>query len=512
MKLALGALAALALTACTASASRPATAPISAGAGDVAASPATAAPAPPPSTAPVPPPPTAITVEYLAVADAWAITWTVGRPAAALRFDRALVAPRGATWRTSAELAWQRDGDADVLVAVDGQPRQAFTAVMPSDDATPTRLPPAVVRWSDGSRLVFTGAIGGDAAVCVPDRCGPVAGPRRWTVRAPGLRVARGGGAVAEQLAWDEAADDRRGAFVYVGRGPVDARGEVAAIVDRGLPPWLAALTATLVPATVAELTARTGLPLGFTPMVLVSLRPTRGAGGRPGYAVRGRTVTGQVQLEAGGAGWRSRSSARVLLWRELVVHELFHLWNSQVAARADVRDEWLSEGASSFVAGTALVDAGLLDATRWGRRVVAAANRCAGSLRGPLYDRAADPSYYDCGEVVHVALDRALAAHGGLWPVYARLFADARARPSGTYATADFLALCDGAGADPAIVAAVRAILDRGLGADPQATLRALLADAGIATTVVPRRRGRPSRLRWQPSPRRRPGGSVRP
>lgn len=105
MKLALGALAALALTACTASASRPATAPISAGAGDVAASPATAAPAPPPSTAPVPPPPTAITVEYLAVADAWAITWTVGRPAAALRFDRALVAPRGAprpSWRGSA--------------------------------------------------------------------------------------------------------------------------------------------------------------------------------------------------------------------------------------------------------------------------------------------------------------------------------------------------------------------------------------------------------------------------
>ncbi len=506
------ALAALALTACTASVTRPATAPTSAAASDAAAPPAIAAPEPPPPPRPPAPPPTAITVEYLAVADAWAITWTVGRPAAALRFDRALAAPRGAAWRTSAALAWQRDGEDDLLVAVDGQPRQAFTAVVPSDDASPTRLPPVVVRWSDGSRLVFTGAIGGDAAVCVQDRCGPVAGARTWTVRAPGLRVARGLGDAAEQLAWDEADGDRRGGYVYVGRGRVVARGDVAAIVDRGLPPWLAALTATLVPATVADLTARTGLPLGFTPTVLVSLRPSGGGGGRPGYAVRGRTVTGQVQLEAGGAGWRTRSTARVRLWRELVVHELFHLWNSQVAARADVRDEWLSEGASSFVAGTALVDAGLLDATRWGRRVVAAANRCARSLRGPLYDRAADPSYYDCGEVVHVALDRALAARGGLWPVYARLFADARARPSGAYATADFLALCAGAGAAPAIVAAVRAILDRGLGPDPQATLRALLADAGIATTVVPGRRGRPSRLRWQPSPRPRAGGSVQP
>ncbi len=502
-------LAALALTACTASVTRPAAPPTPAAPADAAAP---GAPIAPPIAAPIAPPPTAITVAYLPASDAWAITWAVGRPAAALRFDRAVATPRGAAWQPAAGLAWQRDGDDDVLVATDGQPRREFAAVMPSDDASPTRLPPAVVRWSDGSRLVFTGAIGGDAAVCVPDRCGPVAGPRRWTVRAPGLRVARGGGAAAEQLAWDEAADDRRGAFVYVGRGPVDARGEVAAIVDRGLPPWLAALTATLVPATVAELTARTGLPLGFTPMVLVSLRPTRGAGGRPGYAVRGRTVTGQVQLEAGGAGWRTRSSARVMLWRELVVHELFHLWNSQVAARADVRDEWLSEGASSFVAGTALVDAGLLDATRWGRRVVAAANRCAGSLRGPLYDRAADPSYYDCGEVVHVALDRALATRGGLWPIYARLFADARARPSGAYATADFLALCAAAGAEPAIVAAVQAILDRGLGADPLATVRALLADAGIATRVVPARRGRPARLRWQPSPRPRAGGSVPP
>ncbi len=500
-------LAALALTACTASVTRPAAPPTPAAPADAAAP---GAPIAPPIAAPIAPPPTAITVAYLPASDAWAITWAVGRPAAALRFDRAVATPRGAAWQPAAGLAWQRDGDDDVLVATDGQPRREFAAVMPSDDASPTRLPPAVVRWSDGSRLVFNGAIGGDAAVCVRDRCGAVAGPRTWRVRAAGLRVVRGpaDGDGAAELAWDEPADDRRGAYVYVGRGRIAATGAVATIADRGLPPWLAALTAGLAATTVADFAARTGVPLGFVPTVLVSLRP---AGG-PGYAVRGRTVPGQVLLEAGGAGWRSRTTARARLWRELVVHELFHLWNGQVAARADVRDEWLSEGASSFVAGAALVDAGLLDATRWGRRVVAAANRCARSLRGPLYDRAADPSYYDCGEVVHVALDRALAARGGLWPVYARLFADARARPSGTYATADFLALCDGAGADPAIVAAVRAILDRGLGADPQATLRALLADAGIATTVVPRRRGRPSRLRWQPSPRRRPGGSVRP
>jgi hypothetical protein len=442
---------------------------------------------------------------------------------------RRVATPRGAAWQVGRRPGVvSAIGDDDVVcVAVDGQARarvRGGDAVATDASPTPSRLPPAVhVRWSrrrPAGRSPARSAA--TRRVCVH---------RRSLRRGRGAADAGGCGAAGLQrpcaapptatapseLAWDEPADDRpRRRTPTSGaagsRRPARWR---SMRLDRGLPTVAggarpSGLAATTVLPTLA---ARTGVPLGFGAAGgLVSLR----AGGRPaadrGARARGarrRWCSRPAAAAGDGVGTSGAAPGCGASWW---CTRRFHLWNGQVAARADVRDEWLSEGASSFVAGAALVDAGLLDATRWGRRVVAAANRCARSLRGPLYDRAADPSYYDCGEVVHVALDRALAARGGLWPVYARLFADARARPSGTYATADFLALCDGAGADPAIVAAVRAILDRGLGADPQATLRALLADAGIATTVVPRRRGRPSRLRWQPSPRRRPGGSVRP
>ncbi|MBK9031237.1 MAG: hypothetical protein IPL61_07865 [Myxococcales bacterium] len=469
-----------------------------------------AAPAAPVARPPIAP--TAITIAYLPARDAWSVEWQLGAPAAALRFDRlAAAAPRGALWRAPDALAWRQDGDADVLVAVDGVARTRFTAEFGTDDQSPGRAPPQNLRWTDGSRLVFTGAVGADAEVCVDDRCGPRAGPRAWRLVAADRQLRVGDAVAADELAWTEPVGDRRGTYAYVGGAAAATVDEatVALVVDRGLPRWLAAETARLVPAALADLGARTGVAPTARPLVLVSLRPAGGAG----YAVRGRALPDLVQLEAGGRGWRTRTTAGARLWRELVVHELFHLWNGQLARRADRKDEWLSEGASSFVAGLALRDAGLLDARQWGRRVVAVGNRCARALVGPLYGDAAEPAYYDCGELVQAALDRALTGTGGLWPIYRRLFADARARPSGAYATADFLALCEAAGADPGTLGRVRALIELGLGADPQATARALLADAGLATTVVPARRGRPARLRWVAAPApRRARGSVRP
>ena len=472
---------------------------------------AAATPSPPPSPSPPPPPaPTAIDVDYDADADRWRVAWTVDPPTVALRFDRAAArGPRAATWIAGPGLTWRRDGDDDVLVAADGVARAGFAAAVDTDDRSPSRQPPLHLRFSDGARLVFTGALGADAELCDDTRCGVRARPRVWRLRAPGHVVVVGAARGDGDVTWDEAALDRRGTYAYVGRAPViTALGAgVEVVADRGLPPWLAAETARLVPAALAEFTARTGLAPGAA-RVLVSHRPG-GSGG--GYAVRGRALTGVVQLEASGSRWRRRDAAAAALWRELVVHEFFHLWNGQIARRAERRDEWLSEGSSSFVAGRALRDARLLDATRYGRRIVAAANRCARGLVGPLHAEAADASYYDCGEVVQVVLDRALVASGGLWPVYARLFADAVARPSGAYATADLLALCTAAGADPAVLARVTALLDSGLGAAPTDAVRALLADGGIATTIVPARRGRPARLRFRAPPRQR-GGSVRP
>jgi predicted metalloprotease with PDZ domain len=209
----------------------------------------------------------------------------------------------------------------------------------------------------------------------------------------------------------------------------------------------------------------------------------SRGVGARNRRAVRGRTLLALMQLEASGA-WDRKTAAAQRQWFELLAHESFHFWNSQVARRTDVKDEWWSEGASSYVAGLALRDAGLLDERRYRRRILRTANACLATLHGPLHDEGAEASYYTCGELVHLVVDRRVP--GGIFPIYATLFAGAKTR--GTYSTEDFVALLG----DAALAADVQQIMARGLGDDPAAFLQRLLASARIATRVAPARRHR--------------------
>ncbi|MEZ4404728.1 MAG: hypothetical protein R3B06_32210 [Kofleriaceae bacterium] len=433
---------------------------------------------------------------YAADRDAWQVTWRLGRPSSALRFDRrAAHGHRDEVWQAAAGLRWRRDGDADVLEPIDGVPRQVFAAALSTDDTSAGRAAPTHLRWSDGAVVLFTGAIAGDVEVCDATRCGPRAGPRSWAVRAPGAEVRIGRVVARDAVTSTEAAGARGGAFVRVGpaRAPTVDDATVTLVLDRGLPAWLAAETQALVPRLLARFTAQTG-QAPPPPVVLAGARPSSARG----LIVRGRMVPGAVVLEAAGAGFRRASAGARRQWTELLAHELFHLWNGDLARRTDLRDEWLSEGGAAFVAGVALREAGLLDGRRYGWRVVAAANACAQTLRGPLADVAAEASYYACGELVHVVIDRALTGDGGVMPVVARLFADARARASGTYGTADLVALVAAAEVAPATLAAVRALLETGPGPQPLATVAQLLAAVGITTTVVPARRGRPPRLRF--------------
>lgn len=477
---------ALALAACAAATTTPAPAP---GLADPPTAPAAAIDA----AEPLPPPPPIdpaprqeVAVRYIAADDAWDVTWTFAAPADGVVFDRKQPAFRVARWEPGAGLTWVRiDGRDEALKPIDGVARTAFTARFPTEDVSLGRAPPVNLVWRDGGRLLFTGALGVHALACAA-RCGrrDVGTQRVWrftTDDGRGLRVL--GAAARGALTWDEPAGDLRGTYLYVGDRVAVEAGEVTLVVDGGAPGWLAAETTAALPALLARYAERTGLALPFRPLVLVS----RGPGGGRRRAVRGRTLPALVQLEASGA-WDRRTTAARRQWHELLAHEAFHLWNSQVARRADVRDEWWSEGASSYVAGLALVDRGLLDERRYRRRVLRAASACAATLRGPLRDEAAEDSYYTCGELLHLVVDRRVP--GGVFPLYAALFAGARTR--GSYTTADFLALLD-----PALAADLTPILDRGLGDAPLETVHALLTSAGLDVKLVPARGRRPARLR---------------
>lgn len=426
-----------------------------------------------------------IDIRYDRAADAWDVTWTFAEPTLGLVFDRRKPRFRTATWTAAPGAHWAIEGDAETLRADDETARTTFAVRFATDDASRQRAMPLNLRWRDGGRLLFTGSLGGHALVCGPTACTrrDVGTERIWQISAAGeLRILATTG--RDTLTWHEPMGELRGTYLYVGARTATDVAEVTTLVDRGVPAWLAAATQRDLPPLLASYAARTGVALPFRPLVLISRGPSTA---RRRRGVRGSALPGLVQLEANGGGWDRDGRAARRQWFELVAHEAFHLWNSQLARRAEVRDEWWSEGASSYVAGRALRDAGYLDARRYQRRMLRAANACLRSLRGPLLDEAAEASYYTCGELVHFVVDRRVS--GGVWPIYAALFAGAQVQ--GTYATADFVALLG----DAALVADLEQILGRGLGDQPARFVQRLLAGAGLATRIDARRH-RPVRL----------------
>jgi hypothetical protein len=446
------------------------------------------------------PAPQRIDVDFHPATDTWDVRWTFATPTAAIVFDRAAALVRSESWRPATGLTWSVDDEGDEVLVAEDPARAEFAVQFDTDDRSASRIPAQNLAWTDGARLLFTGALGAYAAQCDDHGCTrrDPQQQRQWRLRTDGGRLVRVLTTAARgELVWDEPIGDRRGTYALFGDHVVTDGGGASLVFDGGMPTWLVTATHTRLPIILGEFADSTGLPLGFTPLYVVS----KSGAGRSGWSVRGRTLPGMIQVEAIGRGWRRRTAAAERLWFELLIHESFHLWNSQVARRADTRDEWWSEGASSFVAGAVLRRAGLLDSKHYAWRLVSAGNRCAASLRGPLYDDDADRSFYACGELVQFALDRALRQSGGVMPIYRQLFAAAH---DSTYGTEDFLRLCAAAGVEPGLLVRIRALLDHGLGPAPLATVAALLAGAGLETRVVAARGHRPARLRFVRRPAR--------
>jgi hypothetical protein len=300
------------------------------------------------------------------------------------------------------------------------------------------------------------------------------AAPRRWTFHTTegrSLRILDS--EAAGELTWNEPAGDLRGTYVFTGTATATRTEKLTLVADPGLPAWLVDDTARVLPDYFASYGVAMGVPLDVSPLVLVSqIAPDARID-----AMRGKTMTALIQLEAVGNEWTRSTPTRRRRWAELLAHEAFHLWNGQIARRGDDKlDVWLSEGSAVFMAGLALQRAGLLTPDAYEKRILRSANECIASLGGPLHVELADPIYYACGELVHFLVDRALADRGGATAVWAKLIA------RGSYTTSDFVDAIDAP-----LRADVQQILDVGLGTDPAAHVQRLLSDARLPTKRAP-------------------------
>lgn len=429
-------------------------------------------------------PPIHVRVEELPAEDRWAVTWSFAEATPGMIFDRRKPAFRAESWQADADLVWVKQGEHELLKSADGAPRTNFGVSFRTDDGDKQRAPPLNVRFSDGTRLLFTAHLGAHALACAGERCDRrgVGAPRVWELRTSPERSLRALDASAKgSLIWAEPAGDLRGTYVVAGEPRVLSGPRATTLLDPGLPPWLARETEDKLPRLLSLYAGEVGLALDFSPLVLLS----KSRADRPGDGFRGRTLPRLVQLEALGGGWDVEQPALARKWLEFLAHESFHFYNAQLARRTgEGKDEWLSEGSSVYVSGRALAELGLLDAAALEARYVGSGNACL-SLSGPLRSEQAEPHFYTCGELSQLAVAGALADKGGMFPFYRALFE--RARAQGSYGGEDFLALVKEQTKDQALLADLRQLLDQGLGTDPRALVTRLLARGGVRVRRAP-------------------------
>ncbi|MBK6517070.1 MAG: hypothetical protein IPM79_20540 [Polyangiaceae bacterium] len=435
-----------------------------------------------PSAAPVTPapsPPIHVLVEELPAEDAWRVTWTFQAPTPGLIFDRRRPAFRAGSWQPGPGLKWVKQAEHELLKTQDGSAAPSFSATFRSDDGDKERAPPLNVRFTDGTRLLFTAHLGAHAIECKAERCERrgLGDARHWTFKTSPDRSLRVLDETAQgSLAWAEPKGDLRGTYVVAGQPKAKLTDSATLLVDAGLPPWLAQRTEQQLPELLELYASKTGLTLDFKPLVLLS----RSRADEADSGFRGRTLPGLVQLEALGKAWSTESADLSRRWLEFLAHESFHFYNSQLArGTGETKDEWISEGSSMYVAGLALSHVGVLDADALAARYVKAANDCLLTLKGPLRSEQAEAAFYPCGELVQLAADKALAPSGGIFPFYRALFEDARER--GSFGTKHFVALLSERAKDPKLLSDLDALLEVGLGADPQAIVERLLAKGGV-------------------------------
>ena len=395
------------------------------------------------------PGPIPIEIEELRATDSWRATYTLPRATTELRFAREVRAPLRAAWTViePAGATWRRDADMrETLVLPAPASRVVLEFATTAKDLEKDYN--LNLTFTDGSRLLYTGHF-------------PLEGVgARFTFRTGADRDIR----VLDQhgrgsLHWQSNNDT----YVYFGSIQPVAHERMTLIVDPGLPSWIERQMRELAPKQLDYFAPRVGEPLNFKPLVLLSYVGDQSSG----LSFKGGTLPGLVQIAIDGKGWTTETPTGTELWYSRLAHEIFHLWNGQQFPHAD-EAEWLSEASADMAALLAMRDNGVIDANRFDRLVVGAANECIIHLQGQPMLKANPRTFYACGVVTQ------LMAGEEPWAVYRRVF-------PGGYDNAEYFAALK-----PERRELIAQLVERGLTRPADEFLAEQLRNAGIDVTRV--------------------------
>ncbi len=398
-------------------------------------------------------------------ADHFTVELRLSRPVTEAPFSRMGDGDRLRTWRVVSPPNARLVATGDVEQVVAAVPFDRVVLEVPVHRHDPEKDYEPFIPFSQGGVLVFTGQFEVGAEGVTPWVFHPRAGD---AVVVPG-HVARG------PLEFAGLAGG-----LYVEFGPVvPEEGEhFIAVVDRGMPAWLAAETSALLPKLFDHYTRVLGGALPVKPTVFLAYGDEQSP---RTISIGGGTLEGLLQVVVRlGADRRSTRDVRVEeRFRGCLGHEAAHLWNSH---RAENRGpDWIHEGGAEVLSWRALHQLGLMSDAVLADRLSFAASQCL-LLRGegPLEK---DPvkARYACGAVVELAASAGTAGPEAVW---ARLLA--RSRATGHYDAEGFFAACAESSASAEVVEAARRFTTKRSG-PVRAELEELLGSAGLSVAEAP-------------------------
>jgi hypothetical protein len=349
-----------------------------------------------------------ITITHLLESDAWNVEYQLPRPVQELIFVRKQSAFRSTSWELSeGDVEFGRKGDYEIVRGSAGESFDSFSIVAPS---LPQLLPKDYSQnylFTDGSHLLFTGHF-----IVAESTTGPV----DYSLR---LVPAKSEGIIVRGRYFDGAAmitdpgDD--GLFAYFGALKPLQNENYIAVLDPGLPDWLASLLPEYLPRLFDFYAARLGDGLASRPSIYFSF----GDGDSESTHFNGGALLdGTYQLRATGRAWNEPDSFLRSLVPASIAHESVHLWNGHVTSSDNNEGaSWMHEGGAEILAWRAMRELDYLSKDEFDSKLGEAYDSCVGGLGGrALMSVAESGEYqllYSCGAVIGRASDLSLQQNG---------------------------------------------------------------------------------------------------
>ena len=287
--------------------------------------------------------PVRFTLTHIA-ADTWRADYVLAEPVTSIELGAKAGAYRSRAWRmlTPGLSLVERDGQ-EALTS-EGAPFSRVSIevslFLPYAEGNYTPFD----RMSDGGSDIFLGFFGGEAEQGKRTR------PLRLKLRLKGLG--------SETVIAPHDRNPGQPSYAYFGPAHPARAGVANLIIDPTTPEWMSQLLRQTTGAITDYYAQAFERPLPYRPLVMVSVSDFDS----PGLSMKGGAVGQQVVYRVGGRALLRGSPQAQALFKELIAHELAHVWQNNVRRGGIGGGEpWVHEGGAEAIALAGLLRTGLI-------------------------------------------------------------------------------------------------------------------------------------------------------